>query len=56
MKITLDADVIAEAITDYLDDKGFKAKKVELKTASSYGSVIAEVELETESEPEGGGS
>lgn len=56
MKITLDAEVIAEAVTEYLDTKGFTATKVELKTASSssYGPVIAEVELKPEEKPEVG--
>lgn len=55
MKITLDAEVIAAAITEYLDAKGFEATKVELKTAtsSSYGPVIAEVELKAEEEAPG---
>ena len=52
MKITLDEDVIAEAITDYLDAKGFDAKNVELKSTGSYSAVIAEIDLWTDEERE----
>lgn len=48
MKITLDAEIIAEAITDYLEAKEFNPKDIKLTASSTYGAVIAEVELQAE--------